>query len=69
MFCAKQNRLQTKALAVIEAMVSLQEPESGILASIYRLAHVGLGECGNAHDDWARELDDMYDKLVEHRVL
>ena len=57
---ASYETTQPKALAVIEGLILLQEPTFGLLADLYKFAHVGLGECGNAHEDWVRELEDTY---------
>lgn len=50
--------IKTKALLVIEALELMQNKQDSIY---YRMAHVGLGQCGNSHKEWARELDGYYE--------
>ena len=59
----------TKALRVIEGMMVVTEPENKMLMACYKFAHVGLGNCGNAHQDWVVELDDMYSRLRREGVI
>lgn len=56
-----------KALMVIEGSLLADEPEDKRLAFIYRMAHVGNGEC--EHREWEKELDTVYDQLIADNIL
>ncbi len=63
--------LHEKALMTIEELTcnddfSMKEtPECKLLCAIYRYAHIGLGRCQNPHEEWARELDQVYEKIAK----
>ena len=57
-----------KALEVIEAisthsMGMCETEEQKEWATIYGFAHVALGDCGNAHENWDKELDEAWEEL------
>jgi len=67
----KRKRLnrKDKALLVIEGMILATEPGDEFSGAIYKFAHVGLGDCRNPHEDWVKELEKTYRKLVKHRII
>ena len=78
---APYRTLREKALIVIEALVSddfcedysYRNPNSLIakrFISIYKFAHIGLGECDPfGHKDWKEELEKEYRYLRRHKVI
>ena len=76
-----RRTLKEKALVVIEALASddfcedysYKNPKSFItrkFLSIYKFAHVGLGECDPfGHEDWKRELEREYRYLKRHNII
>jgi len=60
--------IQEKALQVIE-FIALDSGETRqddeTMSLIYRISHVANGDCKNPHEDWLKELDDIYNDLEE----
>lgn len=56
-----------KAIAVIEGSLLVDEPEDKRLAFIYRMAHVGRGEC--EHDNWIEEMEKCYQQLIDDNII
>ncbi len=59
--------LAMKAVSVIEGSLLLDEPEDKRLGFIYRMAHVGRGEC--EHSEWIKEMEHCYQHLLEDEVI
>ena len=58
-----------KALRIIEGLCLASDgtlPKSP-LRLIYKMAHVGIGEC--RHPDWEAEMNEIYDKLKKDKVI
>jgi len=60
--------IEKKALKVIEGSLLLDEPKDDRLEFIYRMAHIGLGNC-EFHADWKAELNEAYKQLKKRRVI
>jgi len=65
----ERTNLQERALRVIEGMILATEAEDEMLQACYRFAHVGVGECGNPHANWQKEVNAMYRKLKRNGIL
>ena len=78
---APRRTLKDKALKVIEALSSDDFCEDWAyrnpnhltakkLVSIYKFAHIGLGECDPyAHKKWKRDLEKEYRSLRRHNII
>lgn len=76
-----RRTLKEKALIVIEALVSddfcedytYRNPNNLVakkLVSIYKFAHIGLGECDPyGHQDWKKDLEKEYRYLRRHNII
>ena len=60
--CART--LKGKALLCIDHILSVLESEDPLLNKFYRMAHCATGVCGNPHEDWVKEIEETYQKLV-----
>lgn len=58
---------EKKVLAVIEGSLLVDEPEDKRLGFIYRMAHVGRGEC--EHKDWIDEMERCYQQLLDDNII
>lgn len=61
------QELMLKALQVIELISLYADSDAdGVIDSpiskIYRLSHAALGRC-DVHDDWVKEIEDLYASL------
>ena len=63
----EKAELMTKAMAVIEGSLIIDEPKDKRLSFIYRMAHVGRGEC--IHPKWIEEMDNCYQELVKGKII
>lgn len=54
-----------KALEIISFIAVHKDDEDKDWTLAYTLAHVALGKCGNAHEDWQAELDEKWEELHE----
>jgi hypothetical protein len=67
--------LQEKALAVIEGLCLVGDPKSlhSPLDDIYKYAHIARRDAnhneGCSHNDWEKELNEMYDFMVRMKVI
>jgi len=62
---------KTKALKVIEglSLCTGLDLDNKAVNSIYRYAHVALGNCENKHPDWSEELDETYKDLKAKGII
>ncbi|KKM70243.1 hypothetical protein LCGC14_1442620 [marine sediment metagenome] len=63
----KIRRQEQMALSVIEGSSLIDEPTDKRLSFIYRMAHVGRGEC--EHKEWAEEMENCYQQLVKDNIV
>ena len=61
------RRQDQMALSVIEGSLIIDEPTDKRLSFIYRMAHVGMGEC--EHEEWAEEMENCYQQLVKDNIV
>lgn len=62
-----KTQLKDKALEYIEKLCFVYENSDKtdlknvekIIETIYEYAHCALGECGNPHEDWKKELEEQ----------
>lgn len=59
--------VREKALAVIEGSLLVDEPDNKRFSFIYRMAHVGGGEC--EHKDWIEEMESCYQQLIKENII
>lgn len=55
-----------KALEVIET-ISIHKEEDEDWTLVYMLAHVALGRCGNPHESWDKQLNELWEELRGNR--
>lgn len=62
---------EAKALAVIEGVLIkgllVDEPVDKRILFIYRMAHIGRGEC--EHKEWEQELEGCYQELIKGNII
>ncbi len=63
----KRLLLMKKALMVIDGSLLIDEPKGKRLTFIYRMAHVGNGEC--EHESWEKELEEVYQGLIKDNII
>lgn len=63
--------IKTKSLIVIEGMLLAVDgtDDDEFLGACYKFAHVGLGYCRNSHDDWVKEMEETYQKLIDNGII
>lgn len=63
--------IKEKALEVIEVLVCddeygmREDPDAKLLTTIYTYVHIANGRCGNPHEDWVAELEDIYSGMLK----
>lgn len=67
---AKERKLvkdpKVKALRLIDMLTCNDDyANNELLTIIYKIAHSAHGICGNPHDDWKQEMDDLYKRLKD----
>ena len=56
---------QGKALLVMDHILTVIDTRDPFLNTLYKIAHSATGVCGNPHEDWKRETNELYDKIKE----
>jgi len=67
--------IKLKALKVIEGLTILYEDgrkthkdAENILEEIYQYSHIALGSCKNKHENWIKQMEDMYKALKKDYI-
>jgi len=61
--CART--LKGRALLCIDHILSELGDEDPLLLKVYRMAHCATVTCQNPHEDWIKEINETYQKLVD----